>query len=575
MEMSGKARPKAPTAATKRMLAEFPPSEADLDLRQLLKEFSDVELWEGACALAEETAALRHAPQESIADWCRRVLRNSGGPEAPPGAGASGGAREYPGGPAQEPYATGGRSLNLAGWAQVHVRPLRALSLALGASLTALDLSGTAVDDRALETLCARLFALRALRLGGCDRLSNLACQAVAAATHATLTQLDISGCGRLSHEACGWLAGELGSGAPRCARLQSLNVARCAKMNDQALRYAAAGLRRLAFVSVAQNEHVGDVGVCTLAKHCRRLEVLDVSGCPRVGDRSLKALGRHCHGLRVLIAPRCGSDTLGPTLQRTVVEFTDAGARALARGCSRLASLNVAGARRLSEAAFGELATACRALGTLDCTGCDEVTVNGLRSLVEGVGFVREATSFFGFVPLPADVARDALRRQQGDLEHRSARTIQNAFSKHRAHVAAVRVGWLVRRTRNAELIQRFAIRWLRERRHAEKRYQIRRVSATLSVQRVVARGVRARRRSTLLADTRSSLRAQFDHIVAFQALWRGYRARARDEQCVAHAVRRLRGARLRRAAAGARAAADPRAAQRRRRVGRRAVPA
>ena len=57
--MTEKPKTKAPTESTKQMLAEFPPSEAELDLRPLytppcfvdcirLGDLTDVQIWEGA-----------------------------------------------------------------------------------------------------------------------------------------------------------------------------------------------------------------------------------------------------------------------------------------------------------------------------------------------------------------------------------------------------------------------------------------------------------------------------------------------------------------------------------------------
>lgn len=42
--------------STKRLLADFPPSEENIDLRGVLPSLSDAALWEGACSLAEESA---------------------------------------------------------------------------------------------------------------------------------------------------------------------------------------------------------------------------------------------------------------------------------------------------------------------------------------------------------------------------------------------------------------------------------------------------------------------------------------------------------------------------------------
>ena len=60
--------------------------------------------------------------------------------------------------------------------------------------------------------------------------------------------------------------------------------------------------------------------------------------------------------------------------------------------------ALNLAGAARVSEAGLCELALACGGLHTLNMTGCESVTVNGLHALVEGLKYVKPAATFFGF---------------------------------------------------------------------------------------------------------------------------------------------------------------------------------
>ena len=47
-------------------------------------------------------------------------------------------------------------------------------------------------------------------------------------------------------------------------------------------------------------------------------------------------------------------------------------------------------------------LAQNCAGLHTLNMTGCVEVGLGGLHGLISGVGegFVKEAKTFFGFVP-------------------------------------------------------------------------------------------------------------------------------------------------------------------------------
>ena len=136
-------------ASTRRMLADFPPSETTIDLRGLLPSLSDAALWEGACSLAEESAyvaaargaardprlegrpppgldpTLSHAAAAdgSVAEWCEQLLEG-----ALDGALLEGCEWRYPN------PATHGKTLNISGWENLQLEPLRALSLSLGAT---------------------------------------------------------------------------------------------------------------------------------------------------------------------------------------------------------------------------------------------------------------------------------------------------------------------------------------------------------------------------------------------------------------------------------------------------------
>jgi hypothetical protein len=68
----------------------------------------------------------------------------------------------------------------LSGWGGISDGALRSLALNTGASLTSINLSGTGVTDAQLESLGARLDALRTLRLSGCAGVTNLALRAIA-----------------------------------------------------------------------------------------------------------------------------------------------------------------------------------------------------------------------------------------------------------------------------------------------------------------------------------------------------------------------------------------------------------
>ena len=133
-----------------------------------------------------------------------------------------------------------------------------------------------------------------------------------------------------------------------------------------------------------------------------RGLKVLRLEGLTRVGDPTLIAIGKGCPMLRSLNVSRCGI-------------ITDKGIMAVAHGCPRLQHLNVAGAKKVTEKGLCSLAQTCSGLQLLNVTGCEEVTPNGLRALIHGLNYVREASTFFGFIPKDT-----ALKEKLEDTEYR-----------------------------------------------------------------------------------------------------------------------------------------------------------
>ena len=99
-----------------------------------------------------------------------------------------------------------------------------------------------------------------------------------------------------------------------------------------------------------------------------------------------------------------------------------------LEQGCGKLQSLNLAGSVAITERGLGYMVSGAPNLGTLNVTGCQEITVNGLRAAIEGNGYVVEAKSFFGFYPKSGAV--DAkMADEQRLLEEAAARVIQQGW--------------------------------------------------------------------------------------------------------------------------------------------------
>lgn len=91
-------------------------------------------------------------------------------------------------------------------------------------------------------------------------------------------------------------------------------------------------------------------------------------------------------------------------------------------RGLSAIAALDrpssVRGPRaQVTERGVCSLAQRCRGLHTLNLTGCHEIGQGGLSGLIQGVGeaYVKEAKTFFGFIPR----RRMVHRRVRGTSRH------------------------------------------------------------------------------------------------------------------------------------------------------------
>lgn len=494
---------KRPLESTRRLLAEFPPSEPNLDMRGLVARLTPAELWEGAKALGSECHG---RPTTSVASWCEQPNVDF-------------------------PARIARKKLNVSGWEGVGVKPLRSLSLGLGHALTAIDASETRANDADLRSLCARLFALRDLRLSGCSRVTNIGIQAVAGCCHATLRRLEMARCERLTADSCGWIAGVLGCGAPPCALLDSLDIGECSRMSDDALRFIAVGCGRLRFLRLAGNAWVSDAGVAAIARGCPRLEVVDVGDCRGVGDKGLRSLAQ-CTRLRTVLAPR-----ISPTIR-------DAGVRALSRGCRQLATLDIAGARSVSEGVLGVLATRCQEIRTLNVTGCACVTQRTLEALIDGLGgLVREATSFYGFVPVE-NAPRVALAKRQRALENRASRLICSLFRLYRWRQIARGSLQFVRTHRASCRIAHAVLRWLRRLERRRESAKATRLLAACLFQRNW-RAKRGRRFAQAIATDRALLHSKQKYIVSFQAAFRGYLCRETDAFAVGPAVQWLRATR------------------------------
>jgi hypothetical protein len=152
-------------------------------------------------------------------------------------------------------------------------------------------------------------------------------------------------------------------------------------------------------------------------------------------------------------------------------------------------------------------LAQNCANLQTLNVGGCELVTRNGLLALIEGLQFVQEAKSFFGFVPIQK--ATDVkLKTQQHNLEDNAARQVQNCFHNMRTRMEARKMVKFLREDKAALYIQLSFQRYLKRKRQWEIRHEQHMNVSAVEVQRFL-RGCWGRRKARVLKEVRGASEA------------------------------------------------------------------
>jgi hypothetical protein len=410
-------------------------------------------------------------------------------------------------------------SLVLREWQNIEVTALRTVFIRLGSNLLSVDLSGSSLSDAQLEILSLQLSAVTTLKLRQCRFITTKSMQPMVKSCHTTLTALDLSQSAKVKSECLHWIAGTLSHKIPTCSSLHLLDVSECKLLGDDGLASLGQGCRALRYVNVSECPKVSDAGVSAMCRGLRSLRVLRLQGCPLVGDKGLAAVGQHCHQLRSLNVSRCGP-------------VTDRGLKALAAGAPRLQALNLAGAKKVTEAGLCALAQACAGLQIMNVTGCEQVTKNGLLALIEGLKYVREAKSFFGFVP------KDTALLEKFDdveyfLEENAAIRVQNALMKSFNRKWGRGYLFRMRMAMCATVIQRAFRRHVKRLMYLVKEEENKRHSAATNIQRLY-RGFRVRKYAMAERRRRQEFSKLGNYAVRVQKIYRGFIMRKKGGRVV-----------------------------------------
>lgn len=222
---------------------------------------------------------------------------------------------------------------------------------------------------------------------------------------------------------------------AQTCPRIQSLNLNFKEKaelyyemddnlsfddFDDEGLRAVAKGCCDLNSVLLRKRSDVGDAGVSSLVNFAHNLRVLDLSCCRRITDDGLRsigtansleglnlqgcclisdvgleslAIGPLCHTLKKLIIAECdrisdsGVESLVKLSSLEVLDLADCGPKVTDISATAFAAmrslmrLNLSWLVNVSDHTLIALAQNCKNLTSLNLTGCEFLTGNGICS--------------------------------------------------------------------------------------------------------------------------------------------------------------------------------------------------
>ncbi|KAL7553503.1 hypothetical protein ACHAWF_016778 [Thalassiosira exigua] len=416
----------------------------------------------------------------------------------------------------------------------VNAEVVRSVAMLCGSNVVSLRFDATAdLTDEIVEGVLPHLSNVRHLQFDRVD-VTSASARSVARFCHRTLRSLRLSGCPRVTSESLGWLAGGVGHDSPKLRRLRALDISGATRADDRGLAFLTRGLGKLErldlsgcpLITFAARNVREDLGRGSF----RSMTALNLRGCRGVDDVGVAVVASAMPKLRHLDLGLCG-------------RLTDASAKAIGEGCPNLRVLGLEGARGVTDGGLGTIANRTK-LDAIDVTGCD-VSRKSLMFLVRTLGYVEEATTFFGFVAREGG-AREAARDEEAEADARVRRNeavhaIQGGWKVKRHTIHQIRSACEVRERDAAKRIQSFLLNCMSRRRFRHLAYLRTAALASVRIQKWI-RGWLDRRRTERLASRRL---VSIRHATTIQTRYRGKFVRSNDK-LVMPAILAVRAARL-----------------------------
>ena len=351
---------------------------------------------------------------------------------------------------------------------------LRSLALTVGPALVSLSLKGSSLSSSEhLLKLCAHLESLRYFDLRGCNDIGDSVGRILTECCGNTLRSIQVCGSKKLSKETAYWISGRYSD--VKCHRLLSINFSYCPRICDVSVNAIAHGFKNLRYLNLAYCANIRNTGIIAIAHKCRNIQSLNIC-CTYISDKAMIEICKFCSNLEHLNVSFCD-------------KLTDASTCSLSN-LIKLVTLALQGLLKITESTLHEIGLGCQHIANLNITGCQNLTRNGLLALIDGLGFIQESTSYFGFCPrrgIKSGSVVGKLRRKlreevifqdrnlwqsnilpKGSLciltdeNNKAAMTIQYAFERHKINIRHKSLRQCKLITSSVLTLQKYIRKWI-----------------------------------------------------------------------------------------------------------------
>lgn len=261
------------------------------------------------------------------------------------------------------------------------------------------------LNDETLRVIAEQNFYLGKCHLSNCTQVTD------AGVAHlldkCMITELQLEGCEQ---------AGPLTMGAMYDIPMDSLNIARCARIADaDVVSFLQKNKDCLLEFVLSDNDQLTDLTLLAIAEHCPTLRELDISYCAGWTDKGLCAVIESCQKLLTFKLDGCDPSPVvldrlctrvNPELSTLCLDSCEAltqhHVEALVSRCTKLWDLKLGSSNGVNDRALQCMGENLSGLACITLDSCSNVRLTGIQALVRGCPKLEEIHLFM--CPLVCD---------------------------------------------------------------------------------------------------------------------------------------------------------------------------